>query len=641
MEIVFWRVAHHGVARRGCVARRIEKGFQQSAGGRTAEKATCFKQGKDGKTGWNHSHRSAGHWNPCVLLQYAAPCCPVSKALISASCLKSTILKQKSSWNCQNVFASNGPCLYSSRHVSCCSEAMKCYSRTPSFVILFALLLSSVAFVHGGSIYVPNYSFESQQTSFADPRVDSWQKPDQPVGFDTNTFGAWDNLAGVFYNDPSTNNSDYISNADGSQLAFLFAYPQMALFQDYNSTDWSNGPPTHAFNARYEVGKSYRLTVGLTSSSQEPLTQGSTLQLSLYYRDASSNMVTVAQTTVTYDTNLFTNLDRLIDFSVVLTNVQSTDPWAGQNIGIQFMSTVQPQLIGGVWDLDNVRLTEKIYVPNFSFESQQTSFADPRVDSWQKPDQPVGFDTNTFGAWDNLAGVFYNDPSTNNSDYISNADGSQLAFLFAYPQMALFQDYNSTDWSNGPPTHAFNARYEVGKSYRLTVGLTSSSQEPLTQGSTLQLSLYYRDASSNMVTVAQTTVTYDTNLFTNLDRLIDFSVVLTNVQSTDPWAGQNIGIQFMSTVQPQLIGGVWDLDNVRLVDTVATVLMQPRMINGQFSFTLKSEPNLPFAILGTTNITQPASGWVNITTLTNTSGSFQFTEPATNLTERFYRARRL
>ncbi|HZV33761.1 MAG TPA: hypothetical protein VFB72_04225, partial [Verrucomicrobiae bacterium] len=162
-----------------------------------------------------------------------------------------------------------------------------------------------------------------------------------------------------------------------------------------------------------------------------------------------------------------------------------------------------------------------------------------------------------------------------------------------------------------------------------------------TQGSTLQLSLYYRDASSNMVTVAQTTVTYDTNLFTNLDRLIDFSVVLTNVQSTDPWAGQNIGIQFMSTVQPQLIGGVWDLDNVRLVDTVATVLMQPRMINGQFSFTLKSEPNLPFAILGTTNITQPASGWVNITTLTNTSGSFQFTEPATNLTERFYRARRL
>ena len=70
----------------------------------------------------------------------------------------------------------------------------------------------------------------------------------------------------------------------------------MALLQDHNSTDWSNGPPTHAFNAVFEPGKSYALAVGLTSSSQEPLTQGATLQISLYYRDNASNMVTVAAT---------------------------------------------------------------------------------------------------------------------------------------------------------------------------------------------------------------------------------------------------------------------------------------------------------------------------------------------------------
>lgn len=283
-----------------------------------------------------------------------------------------------------------------------------------------------------------------------------------------------------------------------------------------------------------------------------------------------------------------------------------------------------------------------IYVPNFSFESQQTDFADPRIDSWQKPEQPEGFDTNIFGSWDNLAGVFFNDPSTNNPDYISNADGSQLAFLFAYPQMALFQDYNSTDWSNGPPTHAFNATYKAGKAYQLTVGITSSSEEPLTQGSTLLLSLYYRDASSNMVTVGATTVTYDTNVFTNLDQLIDFSVIVTNVQPTDAWAGQNIGIQFMSTVfDPQLIGGVWDLDNVRLTELGAPVLTNPILSSGHFSCTLQSQPNLVFEILGTTNLSAPAAGWTSITTLTNTTGTIQFTDPATNFTQRFYRARRL
>ena len=165
--------------------------------------------------------------------------------------------------------------------------------------------------------------------------------------------------------------------------------------------------------------------------------------------------------------------------------------------------------------MDNVRLTENILVPNFSFESQVTPFADPRVDSWQKPPQPDTFPTrNVFGAWANLSGVFTNAPPTN-ADFIDNADGNQLAFLFSYPQVALFQDNNSTDWSNGAPTHAFNAKFKAGKAYALTVGLTTSSEEPLTQGATLQMSLYYRDAGSNMVTVAATSVTFDTNIFTN------------------------------------------------------------------------------------------------------------------------------
>ena len=211
-------------------------------------------------------------------------------------------------------------------------------------------LLSLTASLRAGPVFVPNSSFESQLTPFADPRVDSWQKSPQPDTFDPDVFGAWTNLAGVFANTTSTNGT-FIDNADGVQLGYLFAYPQLALFQDFNSTDWSNAAPTHAFNATFNPGKSYTMTVGITSSSEEPLTQGSTLQLSLYYRDGASNMVTVAATTVTYDTNVFTNITHLIEFRVKVPTVQPTDAWAGQNIGIQILATTDPELIGGVWDL--------------------------------------------------------------------------------------------------------------------------------------------------------------------------------------------------------------------------------------------------------------------------------------------------
>ena len=63
--------------------------------------------------------------------------------------------------------------------------------------------LGAASGVEAARIYVPNASFESQATAYADPRIDLWQKAAQPVTFDTNVFGAWDNLSGVFAN-PST-----------------------------------------------------------------------------------------------------------------------------------------------------------------------------------------------------------------------------------------------------------------------------------------------------------------------------------------------------------------------------------------------------------------------------------------------------
>jgi hypothetical protein len=498
-------------------------------------------------------------------------------------------------------------------------------------------MLALACTLRAGNLYITNSSFESPATTSVLPGIDSWRETSQPSSYDTSVFGAWENLVGVFANTSPTN-ADHIDNAMDSQLAYLFGYPQVGIFQDFDSGSSSNAVPTRHSNATFEPGNSYHLTVGLSSSSNEPLTPGSTLQLSLYYRDSSSNLVTVAATTVTYDPNVFTNITHLLDFQVNVPTVKTNDAWAGENIGIQFLSTAAPNLIGGVWDLDNVRLTETIDVPNFSFESPAATNVVPGIDSWQEAPQPSTFDPNIFGAWENLAGVFANTAATN-ADHIDNADGSQLAYLFAYPQAAIFQDFNSTDHSNAAPTHAFNARFKPGMSYTLTVGLTSSAEEPLTPGSTLQLSLYYRDAFSNLVTVAATTVTYDTNVFADLTHLTDFQTTVAEVRPSDPEAGQYIGMQFLSTVSPNLIGGVWDLDNVRLTEKVATTLSDPGRTNGQFAFTLRSEPGIPFDILAAPSAAVPGTNWANIATLTNVTGTMSFVDTVTNLSRRFYRAR--
>jgi hypothetical protein len=510
-----------------------------------------------------------------------------------------------------------------------------------TYLAACTLLFASGAFAR--EIAVPNGSFESPVTEFVDTRIDFWQKAPKPANVDTNQLGStWENLTGLFIN-PAATNASHINNADGNQLAYLFAFPEVGLFQDYNSTDWAHTNSLHSLAQKFEVGKTYRLTAAFTSSSDVPLHPGSTLQMSLYYRDAESNRVTITARTVTYDTNTFSNLIHLVDFSVAVPNVQAADPWAGQYIGVEFRSTAALDLSGGVWDIDNIRLTEEIPVPNYSFESPATPFVDPRIDSWQKTPKPATVDTNQLGStWDNLVGLFVN-PASTNAGHIDNADGNQLAFLFAVPQAGLFQDFNSVDWSTDVPSHAFNAKFEVGHSYRLAVALTTSSEVPLKQGSALLLALYYRDAASNMVTVASTNVIYDTNIFSNLLHLVDFGLEVPTVQVTNAWTGQNIGILIEAIpASLELIGGVWDLDNVRLTEsTSAATLENLTYKNGQVIFNVVSEPGLKFEILASNDLSLPAAQWSNVGTVNNAAGSASFTEIGAASPYRFYRARQI
>ena len=139
------------------------------------------------------------------------------------------------------------------------------------------------------SIAVPNYSFESQsgvgQPFGVNVLVDSWRKAPMPPYFsevESNYGIYWVQTAGVFLD------TNPYTNAVGAQAAYLLSFPQVALYQDYNTVDWNDAAPTHEFDAVFQPGKSYKLTVGVFGKR---MTEGSQLQLSLYYRDAFDNVV--------------------------------------------------------------------------------------------------------------------------------------------------------------------------------------------------------------------------------------------------------------------------------------------------------------------------------------------------------------
>lgn len=278
-----------------------------------------------------------------------------------------------------------------------------------------------------------------------------------------------------------------------------------------------------------------------------------------------------------------------------------------------------------------------IPVPNGSFESPVTPFISLNIAPWQRTPQPDWWNPNTSGDWTTLAGIFKNTPP-GSIDHVDNCDGNQAAWLFATPEAGWFQDYQSS------PNHDFDARYEVGRSYQLTVGILvggMSSGGGIKPGATLELSMYYRDAASDQVNVAVTTITNSLSVFSNSTHLLDYSVHVPTVRAEDPWAGQHIGILFLSTVAPELQGGYWDLDNVRLVSVLAPSLADAVHTNGQFQFTLQSEPGMVCEILGSTNLALPASDWVSLATLTNTTGTIPWVDTDANFNQRFFRARQV
>jgi hypothetical protein len=218
-----------------------------------------------------------------------------------------------------------------------------------------AAILSTGGNLHAQPIDVPNHSFESPSTGFVTNNFDSWQKSARPAYFDfiEQTYGyTWNQMSGIFAG------TGAYGNLHGSQAAYLFSFPQVGLLQNYATMDYDDASPSHDFNATFEAGKSYTLTLGVFGKGFfGNMTEGSMLGLSLYYRDGL-NMVTVGvPTVVTYTAAGFLNVGalNLQDFQVNIPTVQAGDAWVGQNIGIKIETIYGTG--DGYWDIDNVRLT--------------------------------------------------------------------------------------------------------------------------------------------------------------------------------------------------------------------------------------------------------------------------------------------
>ncbi len=506
------------------------------------------------------------------------------------------------------------------------SPALPPVGRITRVLGLTLLALGGLSWARAGSVPVANASFEEPATVFADPRIDAWQKSPKPAWYDESGGAVWDQLSGVFLN-TAPGSGDHIENLDGPQAAFLFALPEVALHQELIQGAASSGGAV-----RYQVGRSYRLTVGVLGGGGG-MSNGVTAELRLQYRDATSNRVMVASTVVTNTPAAFPSRSRLTDYEVRVPAVRSTDPWAGAPVAVQFLSTVAPELAGGYWDIDHVRLEEAIEVPNGSFEGPATVFADPRIEVWQKSPKPAWYDESGGYLWEQLTGVFLN-TAVGSVDHVENLDLNQGLFLFALPEVSVFQDAESV------PDTGLEVRFEPGRSYGLTAGVLGGGGG-MSNGVTLELRVYYRDPAGERVPVAVTVVTHTPTEFPSRNRLVDYAVAVPVVNDGDPWAGRPLGIEFRSTVAPDLGGGYWDLDQVRLVESWAPRLSSPGWTDDSFGFVIESQPGMRVEVLVGDSPGDPVASWTSVGIVRNVSGRLRFVDPAPGLARRFYQVRQL
>lgn len=281
---------------------------------------------------------------------------------------------------------------------------------------------------------------------------------------------------------------------------------------------------------------------------------------------------------------------------------------------------------------------KSINIPNASFESPKltNSFFGINVQDWQEHTKPDDYDETGGFRWNQLVGIYTN---LTDSSTIVNMDGSQGLWLFAVPDAGLSIDYHSVDYDDPEATHAFDAAFDVGRSYRLTVGVIGGGLG-MFEGVPLEMALYYHDANTNAITVASKTITYNLAQFPTRTSFTDVSLDVGTVLAEDDWAGKRMGISFTSTVTPEMEGGHWDLDNVRLESFPAPTMTEAGMTTEGFKFTLESAPDTQFELLSATDPGLPVGQWSSILTFLNETGMVSITN-AVGTDSAFYQVRQV
>ena len=217
---------------------------------------------------------------------------------------------------------------------------------------------------------------------------------------------------------------------------------------------------------------------------------------------------------------------------------------------------------------------DQIFIENSSFEL-------PVIDPNGYPAVPfaAGWTELDLDQYSSNTGVFLN-TAPNSPDHIVNADGKQLAFLGSAEGNGFEQDLEST--------------YKTGCDYRFTVGLAISNAFPPSQEEpvdTLELALYYRDSNDPNLTIDIATRTVDAAGLLST-QLQDFSLYLDTVPSDANYVNKNIGVAIRATGEA---GGFWDLDNVRLVESLPVSI---KIENSSFELPVidpNGYPAVPFA----------------------------------------------
>lgn len=274
-------------------------------------------------------------------------------------------------------------------------------------------------------------------------------------------------------------------------------------------------------------------------------------------------------------------------------------------------------------------------VPNGSFEEPKTDYVDLRLPHWSKSAKPDWYDERRQGPWDQLIGVFTNirRSTTGNTLYFPNADGDQALFLFAVPEVGLFQEGDAPETD---PVPEWPALYEKNAAYRLTVGVHSGGGG-MKPGVSLELSLYYLATDGSRPTVASTTIVHEGP--PPIRQFTDHHLQIPPVNPEDPWAGRPVGIRIQSTVSAELAGGYWDIDNVRLSVDRAPVLRHLEISEGRIQFVWDGEPGRAFEVLSSPELARPLTEWTPLARLTNETGEITFSEEVSATGLRLYRTR--